>query len=246
MTKATKKKTPGPKSERKPGTLRIDRRFISPDLAQRMLDARHGDPSKLDEFNEAMDEELTAKAVTWPEVQAARVIQRYEGDHLDINAEVDELRRLTTKVNKGDMTTPEAMLVAQAHALDALFSSLAIRSHSNMTAGYLEASDRYMRLALKAQVQAAKTVQILAELKNPPVVFARNANVVNGPQQVNQHFDTSTRTPAHAGNFENSPDKLSGGSHELLENTRSSSFEGGNDQTLEAMGAVNGATHGTR
>lgn len=242
MAKAKKQPAPTTRA-RDPGVLSIGNSFVTDDLAKRMDEASRGDPAKLDEFNEAMYAEVMAHAVTMPEVRAARVIQRYEGQSLDINAEVDELRRLVGKVNKGDMTTPEAMLVAQAHTLDALFSNLAIRAHGNMTAGYLDASDRYFRLALKAQAQAAKTIQILADLKNPPVVFARNANVVNGPQQVNQNFDTSTRPHAHAGNFENSPSKLSGGSHELLENTRAPSLEGGVNPALEALGAVDRAAH---
>ncbi len=100
-----------------------------------------------------------------------------------------------------------------------------------------------MRLAFKAQAQAAKTIQILAELKNPPVVFARNANVVNGPQQVNQSFDTSTRERTHAGNFEKAPIELSEGRHELLENAGASSLTGAINPALEAMGAVDRAAH---
>ena len=50
---------------------------------------------------------------------------------------------------------------------------------------YLEAMDRYLRLALKAQAQCRATIETLAAMKNPPVVFARQANISNGPQQVN-------------------------------------------------------------
>lgn len=230
-----KKTKPKPTTRvRDPGELLIDQRFVTADLAQRMLDARHGDPDKLDEFNEAMRREVMAYAVTMPELRSARVIQRYEGSSLDINAEVDELRSLVGKVNKGDMTTPEAMLVAQAHTLDALFSNLAIRAHGNMTAGYLDASDRYMRLALKAQAQAAKTVQILAEIKNPrPVAFVKQANIAHN-QQINN---------GHAQGIENPPSKLSEGLHELLENAGASSIEGGINPTLEALGAVDRAAH---
>ena len=50
---------------------------------------------------------------------------------------------------------------------------------------YIEASERYMRLALKAQAQCRATIETLAAIKNPPVVIARQANISNGPQQVN-------------------------------------------------------------
>lgn len=232
-----KKTKPTPTRARDPGTLSIGNSFVTEDLARRMDEASRGDPAKLDEFNEAINREVMAYAVTMPEVRSARVIQRYEGDSLDITAEVDELRRLVGKVNKGDMSTPEAMLVAQAHTLDALFSNLAIRAHGNMTAGYLDASDRYFRLALKAQAQAAKTIQILAEIKNPrPVAFVKQANIAHN-QQINN---------GHAQAIENPRNKESEGRHELLENAGASSIEGGINPTLEALGAVDRAAHCSR
>jgi len=42
-----------------------------------------------------------------------------------------------------------------------------------------------MRMALRAQAQCRATLETLAEIKNPPVVYARQANVTTGPQQVN-------------------------------------------------------------
>lgn len=245
MAKAKKK--PEPKKERTPDVLMIDNRFMTPEAAQRLLDARRASPDKRGEINKAFDEEMTAKALTLPEVRAARVIQRFEGSSLDVNQEVDELRRMTSKVNKGDMSTPEAMLVSQAHTLDALFSSMAMRAHSNMKEGYLEASDRYLRLALKAQAQATRTIEALAALKNPPIVYARNANVVNGPQQVNQTVtggNLATSTHTHTGNFKSEPNELAaGGGYELLENARTSSHEGATNPAMEALGTLDRAAH---
>jgi hypothetical protein len=42
-----------------------------------------------------------------------------------------------------------------------------------------------MRMALKAQNQCRMTLETLATIKNPPAVFARQANIADGPQQVN-------------------------------------------------------------
>lgn len=42
-----------------------------------------------------------------------------------------------------------------------------------------------MRMALRAQNQARATAETLAAVKNPTVVFARQANIAHGPQQVN-------------------------------------------------------------
>ena len=40
-----------------------------------------------------------------------------------------------------------------------------------------------MRMAMKAQNQCRMTLETLATIKNPPVVFARQANINNGGQQ---------------------------------------------------------------
>jgi hypothetical protein len=54
-----------------------------------------------------------------------------------------------------------------------------------------------MRLALKAQSQCRATLEALANIKNPPVVIARQANFAAGPQQVNNSVNRAAR--AHAG-----------------------------------------------
>ena len=56
---------------------------------------------------------------------------------------------------------------------------------------YVDHLDRYMRLALKAQGQCRATLETLATIKNPPVVFARQANIAQGPQQVNNVVSVS-------------------------------------------------------
>jgi hypothetical protein len=76
-------------------------------------------------------------------------------------------------------------LAIQAHTLDTIFNELARRSAANV-GEYMEAAERYMRLALKAQSQCRATIETLAEIKNPkPVAFVQQANIANGPQQVN-------------------------------------------------------------
>jgi len=51
---------------------------------------------------------------------------------------------------------------------------------------YINAAEIYLRLALKAQAQCRTTVETLVEMKNPrPVAFVSQANISNGPQQVN-------------------------------------------------------------
>jgi hypothetical protein len=88
-------------------------------------------------------------------------------------------------VNRGDMRDAEAMLAAQMAALNAMFNELARRAAINM-GEHLGATDTYVRLALRAQSQCRATAEALAEIKNPrPVAFVKQANISNGPQQVN-------------------------------------------------------------
>jgi hypothetical protein len=134
----------------------------------------------------------TAWQLTRPEVQAAATIQVFEGDNLDVNALVAELSDQVKAVNRGDLMRAEGMLIAQAHTLDELFNNLARRSHKNMTGGYAQAAETYLRLALKAQTQCRATLETLAAVKNPPV-FAKQANINNGGQQ-----QVNNGVPAHA------------------------------------------------
>ena len=56
---------------------------------------------------------------------------------------------------------------------------------------YLPAAETYLRLALKAQAQCRATVEALAEIKNPrPVAFVKQANIAQGPQQVNNRIES--------------------------------------------------------
>lgn len=104
------------------------------------------------------------------------------------------------------MKTSETLLTCQVVALNTIFTELVRRSALNM-GEYLDASERYLRLALKAQNQCRSTLETLAAIKNPPVVFAKQANINqgNGNQQVNN----STPAPAtHAGKNINQQNEL--------------------------------------
>lgn len=111
-----------------------------------------------------------------------------------------------SKVNAGDLTELEATLTAQVTSLDTMFNAMAGRAYMNM-GEHLHASESYMRLALKAQAQCARTIEVLAAMKNPPVVFAKQANISNGNQQVNNGSLPSS-APTHAGKTINQSNEL--------------------------------------
>jgi hypothetical protein len=101
---------------------------------------------------------------------------------------VDGIRRaLSEQINEvagGSMARPEAMLLSQAHVLDSLFNVLAAKAQ-NQT--YIPNLETFLRLGLKAQAQCRATIQTLSDVKNPSVVYARQANFSGGHQQINNN-----------------------------------------------------------
>lgn len=75
------------------------------------------------------------------------------------------------------------MLISQATALQTIFTSLARRAQDQQYQKNLEA---VLGLALKAQAQSRATISALVDLKYPrQATFVKQANIANGPQQVN-------------------------------------------------------------
>jgi hypothetical protein len=95
------------------------------------------------------------------------------------------LTRAAKDVESDNLAGPISLLASQMVALNAIFTHLALIAAKNL-ASSLPGSERALRLGLKAQSQCRATVETLALIKNPPAaVFARQANIAHGPQQVN-------------------------------------------------------------
>ena len=128
-----------------------------------------------------------ARVALRPTVQAAATTQSFRlftNETADFSALVDELGVQVSAVQNGELGRPEAMLVAQAHTLDAIFNHLARRAALNL-GEYLGTVETYMKLALKAQSQCRSTIEALSEMKNPRhVAFVKQANIAHN-QQVN-------------------------------------------------------------
>ncbi len=123
---------------------------------------------------------------------------------------VHALRDKTRAINRGDLSSAEAMLTEQAAALNAIFGELARRAALNM-GEYPDAFDRYMRLALKAQTQCRATLETLATIKQGPAIIARQANIAHGPQQVNNGVPVNdAQAHARAGETKSAKTELLG------------------------------------
>ena len=125
-------------------------------------------------------------------VNAAVVMTEYTKPfgEVDLGAMVDELANGIEKVNAGDMSKAEGMLFAQAHALQSIFMNFSRRA---LKQEYQRNLESFLRMALKAQNQCRMTLETLATIKNPPVVFAKQANINNGGQQQVNNGAPATR-----------------------------------------------------
>jgi hypothetical protein len=163
---------------------------------------------------------------------------------LSLTEMVRSLKEHGAAVNRGDFGSAERMLMAQANTLNVMFAELSRRGALNM-GEFMSATETYLRLALKAQGQCRATLETLAAIKNPPLVFAKQANIAHGHQQVNngQAPPTSTRAGAHAGETDSEQtelleEKQHGGT--VLDAGTAGATAGGN-QAVEAVGAFNRA-----
>lgn len=157
----------------------------------------------------------------------------------DIVGLIDELKVKAIKIQDGDMKPVEAMLYGQAQALQSIFTNMARRSAMN-AGEYINASETYMKLALKAQSQCRATLETLAIVKNPQP-YIRQANMTTGPQQVNNSYASASEhqgIQSGAGDFQSQPNKLLERQHANILDTGAPSQASRVNQTVETMGKV--------
>jgi hypothetical protein len=154
---------------------------------------------------------------------------------LDLTDVAERLMRMVDDVTKGNRTSHEAILSAQQVALNAIFIDLAVLAKDNIK-GECAIFDRLMRIALRAQSQCRATAETLFLMQNPPV-FARQfqANIANGPQQVNN--GTRPGQLSHAGESESAPNKLLEAHGERLD-AGTTGAAGASDSPLAPMDAI--------
>lgn len=177
-------------------------------------------------------DQAMARTVTSPECLSASVLTICQNiDRSQIAEMVSELKQQTAAVQVNDLSRAESMLIAQAHTLDGLFARLASQA---LTVGQLDAMDRYMRLALKAQSQARATLQTLGEIKAPKqIAFVKQANIGNQLQVNNDGSPVRTRAKKKP----KAPNELLEVEHGKRLDSRATGKAGGVDQAMAAVGA---------
>lgn len=101
----------------------------------------------------------------------------------DMTALFEALIDQTKAGKNGDLAQVRSMLTGQAFALNAIFSELARRAGLNM-GEYLQATQLYMNLALKAQAQCRATIEALDRLTSGHVQTVKHVHVSEGAQAV--------------------------------------------------------------
>lgn len=162
-----------------------------------------------------------------------RLQQNLGNDDISLSDYVGSAIKEAKKVNANNLAEIENYLFSQAISLNAWFAELSRRTVKLLDGGaqYSEATEMYFKMAMKAQNQARMTLETLAKVKNPPKVFAEQANInLSGNQQVNNH--------AHGPKTENSPSKLIEDTNETPMDRGATGSKGKTDSCLEAMVAV--------
>jgi hypothetical protein len=176
---------------------------------------------------------------------AAAVMDKYTANifgETDVGALIDMLVTDIKQVQGGDLGKVEAMLMGQAEALQSMFVSFARRAQVQ---DYQPNLESFFRMALKAQNQCRMTLETLTTIKNPPVVYAKQANIAHGPQQVNNSV-SSTVSRAHAREEKQiqSNELLTDGvEHGPTLDTRGTPAAGGADKELATVGAIDWPAH---
>jgi len=193
--------------------------------------------------------EAVARIALLPSVNGALVMQSYLGNvggsEADINALVAGLADSCKDVKGGDLATMEAMLISQATALQAIFTSLAMRAKTQTQQRNLEA---FLGLALKAQAQSRATISALVDLKYPrQATFVKQANIANGPQQVNN--GAIEQKDSHARQLQTEQNKLLEGGYvtgtQRMDSREAQTAER-SDPAVEAVGKVHRAKKSRR
>lgn len=203
--------------------------------------ASSSDTAPLGDASNDAHKKTASRNLLRPSLNGAVTIEQFSKQFgaIDLRHLMDSLTEQSKTVSNGDLSRAEGMLITQAHTLDAIFNNLAQKASR---ADCMDKLDRSLRLALKAQSQCRATLQTLGELKNPqPIAFVKQANISNGPQQVNNGESFATNTRARARKTQKQPNELLEAKPYEQVDTRAPSTASQFDSAMETMGKIDRA-----
>lgn len=136
------------------------------------------------------DAQAMARALLQPTLKGAAAAATYADkmfrgalDLPGLGDYADHIDTVTAQAANGDVAMASKILAAHAITLDSMFAELARRAAINM-GEYMHASERYGRLALKAQSNCRATLEALAKLHQPREQTVRHVHVNEGGQAI--------------------------------------------------------------
>ena len=187
------------------------------------------------------DQALTeTKVCIGPVITNAYALQSFSKKSIgerSLDSIVAAMAESNKRVNANDLRDVEATLMSQAILLNTMFGEITRRTANrfNGETFQLEVVESYFKMAMKAQNQCRMTLETLANIKNPPLVYAKQANIANGLQQVNN--GVTTHAPAMEN--KNSPSKVLEQSREQRMDKGTQSQASQSDSGLEAVAKIN-------
>jgi len=130
------------------------------------------------------DQRLLAEAVVNPLTRHASLVRGYGEAAFGGSPEstvwdtVAIMGEATERANGKDLSGLVSMMTAQAMSMDAIYTEMARRAAANV-GQFPEATERYMRMAMKAQAQSRATVEALAKIVQPREQTVRHVHVDN-------------------------------------------------------------------
>jgi hypothetical protein len=147
--------------------------------------------SKLDEKEKAIRQLIQS-----PELTNSAVVLAYKGsiagDKIDLSDILESLQQSSEQLQSDTpLHLTENILISQAQSLNVMFCDLAIKANNQK---HIDNMDKFLKLALKAQSQCRATLETLANIKNPPIVFAKHANIAHHQQINNQQVNHTAQS----------------------------------------------------
>lgn len=129
-----------------------------------------------------------ARVAILPDLRHAAVTRKFANPMVgDTESEwtdtVTALAEETTAVANGDLRRLSKVLMAQALTLDTVFTQLTDRAANNM-GRHIDATDRYLRLALRAQANSRATMEAIMRLHQPREQIVKHVHVNQGGQAI--------------------------------------------------------------
>lgn len=153
---------------------------------------------------------------------------------------IHEVSKHVAALSEG-MARPEAMLLCQALTLDTMFNELANQAGANMLVGRKDATEQYLRMALKAQAQCRTTLETLAEIRNPrQATFVKQQNVAHQQQVNNGVLAPDDHARAREKEVDERSNKLLEGHNGERLDTGTAGAPSSVDSHLGALGKVDG------